>query len=127
MTPIKAGDEVRVFDVNGKRRNMPLGGWPAEVVKVGRALVTIRCAGNHGEQVFRLDSQQANDNYGHQWFRMLDEVALMQRRSAAIGALRAIGLSFTSSGYQDRLTLDQIEALAEVARTFTDSPTGSDR
>jgi len=55
---------------------------------------------------------------------MLDEVALMQRRSAAIGALRAIGLSFTSSGYQDRLTLDQIEALAEVARTFTETTEG---
>ena len=70
MTPIRAGDEVRVFS----RRRGGNDSEPGVIVKVGRTLVEVRWHG-HVEK-FRIGR---------------------------------------------RFTLDQIEALAEVARTFTDA------
>ena len=41
MADIKVGDEVLVFDVNGRRMGQPEGGWPGEVTKVGRRLAVM--------------------------------------------------------------------------------------
>jgi hypothetical protein len=38
---IEAGDEVRVFDVNGRRARQPDGGWKGTVTKIGRTLIHI--------------------------------------------------------------------------------------
>ena len=119
MTGIKAGDEVRVYDVNSApaRRGQHDPGEPGKVVKVGRTLVHIEYF--HRTETFRIEDGRRNDNYGHQWFLTLEQAEVKDRRRAAEDALRSVGLQFTSSGRRDSLTLEQIEALAEVARSFS--------
>ena len=82
MTGIKAGDEVRVYDVNSApaRRGQHDPGEPGKVVKVGRTLVHIEYF--HRTETFRIEDGRRNDNYGHQWFLTLEqaEVILMHDR-----------------------------------------------
>lgn len=111
MTPIQVGDEVRVY-FNARRGS---GGERGEVVKVGRKLAMIRAGGRDHE--FRLDTQRSNGpQYGHGTsFRTMEQVALSERRSGAEGILRDAGVELS---HRKDFTLEQIEALAEVARTF---------
>jgi len=109
---LTVGQEVRVFDVNGRRMGYPDEGKVGHVVKVGRKLVTISTGeGRWSEQQFRIDEQRANDNYGHQWFRTLEEHALDERRRHAIEKLNAHKVMLDAG---HALTLEQIEALASV-------------
>ena len=118
MSDIKVGDEVRVFTPR-----TPKGGCPAEVVKVGRKLVTVTrerpanpsrfSTASAVEEVFRIDTGGLNvaEVGMGTYFRTLAQVALDDRRSAAEGVLREhkVRLDFGHS-----LTLEQIEALAAV-------------
>lgn len=63
MSEWTVGQEVRVFDVNGLRLGQPSGGWPGEVVKVGRKLFHVRYA--RGTEAFRLETGRRNDLYEH--------------------------------------------------------------
>ena len=119
MTTLKAGDEVRVFDVNGKRVGQPDGGWPGTIVKVGRTLVHV--AYRSRTETFRIDGGASNDGYEHQHFLTMTEAAVRNRHGAARAILRTHKIALE---YGHGLTLDQIEALAEVARTFTETTEG---
>jgi hypothetical protein len=113
---LDVGEEVRVFDVNGKRHGMPEGGWPGEVVKVGRVLATIRC--RNGEQTFRLDTGQANDRYGHQWFLTVDQATEKTRRHRAESILREYGVETSRAS----LSTGQLEAIAEIVKNGLGGP-----
>jgi hypothetical protein len=113
MSDIKVGDEVRVFDISGKRVGQPDGGWPGKVVKVGRKLVHIEYIGR--AKTFRLVDRKADDSYGHRYFMTLEQVALSERRQRALDVLKRNAIRL-DHGHQ--LSLEQIEALAEVARRF---------
>jgi hypothetical protein len=107
MLDVKVGDEVVVFDANGPRR-----GRLGVVASVGRKYFTI------GREQFRLDDGRINDGYGHRWVKTLSEAAEIARREAATKALRESGIDLRL-GY--RHTVEQLEALAEVVKTFTTS------
>lgn len=113
----KVGDTVKVFDVNGKRRGQPEGGWDGKVLKVGRKLVTIEYPGGRwGGRQFRLEDGRANDTYGsHTLFLTLPEVALRQRRQDAIASLRRHGVEIERCC---NLTAHQSEVLAETCSQF---------
>lgn len=114
MSTIKVGDPVRVY-LNTRHDQ-------GEVVKVGRILATIQ-VGNRTYE-FRLDTQRFTGRQvgSGTYFRTMEQVALEERRASAENALHRIGLQFTASGHRDRLTLEQIEALAEVAKSTTTDP-----
>ena len=103
---MKPGDTVHVF-----RKGRDYGeGKPGEVVKVGRALVTIRWGAR--EDQFRIAGRGINDGYGETYFLTADEYAL-----------RAIGLGFGAARPAwANLTPEQVHALADVARTFPPLP-----
>lgn len=102
---LREGQQVRVFEQDG-----PEGGWPGEVAHIGRSLVTISYRWSRGK--FRIGTQHSAGPFGSSiWFRMLEQVALDERRDAAVRTLRAHRV------YLDHvcpLTLEQIEALAAV-------------
>jgi hypothetical protein len=116
MTDIKPRDEVRVFDTNGRRVGQPEGGWVGYVTKVGRTLVHI----DYGEgaehiDAFRLVTGRRNDNYGHRYFLTLAQVADRTRRTRADATLQAHGIELS---HRFIFTIEQIEALAEVVKTW---------
>jgi hypothetical protein len=116
---VKVGDEVRVFSVNGKRAGQPEGGWVGEVTRVGRKLIDIKYPGAYahsGVETFRLDGQKTNDEYAHESFQTMEQFAQSERKSTAQAALRDAGLELETRA-RSRLTLEQLEALAEVVTT----------
>lgn len=64
MTPIKEGDEVRVFDLLA---TCPEGGWPGKVIGVLSRAIWIEY--DEAAQGFRYDNHASNDYWQHQWFR----------------------------------------------------------
>lgn len=106
---VRVGDQVRVFDVNGRKRGQPEDGWPGVVEHVGRTLVTI--AFNRDRAVFRMDTRLANDNYGHQRYMTLAEVAEQARLRVAVEALRYHGVELTP---RHRLSVAEVEALVDA-------------
>ena len=115
MGEIKPGDEVRVFS----RRRRDSQSDPGEIVKVGRTLVEVRWLGRI--EKFRIDTRVINDGYGSVWFETPADTDRRERTTAAQEVLIAAGIELS---YRRRFTLEQIEALAEVARTFTDEKEG---
>jgi hypothetical protein len=103
---VTAGEEVRVFDVNGHRAGQPEGGWPGRVVKAGPKLVTISYEGHTA--VFRREEGEANDQFGHQSFETLEEADAKLRAEAAKSALRALGVDIAG---RCALTTSQLEAM----------------
>jgi hypothetical protein len=110
MTDIKAGDEVRVFSRSGRDPKPD----PGTIVKVGRTLVEVRYLGR--VEKFRIDTRRINDNYGDVWFETPEDADRREREIAACVVLRDAGIEFRLGR---RFTLEQVEALAEVARSFT--------
>lgn len=115
MATIQAGDEVRVFE-RWRRGNHEDTSVPGTVVKVGRALVTIKYQGG-GEGVFRLDTGHLNDkNYGNQTYFLTPEQAVARERvKTALVALKNAGFE-VRLGHRPPGAL--IEALAAVVTTF---------
>ena len=120
---IKEGDEVHVF--LWSRRN-PEGGHPATVTKIGRKYATATWEAQYGygktiPQSIEFDMEtgtQRNSRTvgsGGSYVRTLEQVALDERRRAAEKALFTAGVSIN---YPDRFTLEQVEVLAEVAKTL---------
>lgn len=110
---VEFGEEVRVFDVNGHRVGQPEGGWVGEVVKAGPKLVTISYGGR-AAAVFRRDGGRANDSFGHQSYRTLDEAEMSARTAAAKAALRDLGIDVT---LRCSLSVSQLEAMVTAVRT----------
>ena len=127
MTDTKVGDKLRVID-RSPYRNQPDGGWPATVVKVGRKYATAIYETTHtdwrgqetrNERTVEFDMATGREkgsttNYGLR-VETPEQVEQVARKSAAESVLHArkIRLDFGHG-----LTLEQIEALAEVVKTF---------
>jgi hypothetical protein len=118
---IKVGDEVRVFYSDGReRRNRPADGYPGEVVKVGRTLVTIRWHG--GEDAFRLDTGRLNDRYGNTAYFLTPAQAEADRRQdAALALLKEAGFEVRLGRRPDG---ELIERLAVTVLDWTAEQTG---
>jgi hypothetical protein len=128
MTPIKAGDEVRVI-VRNPHRKTPEGGYRATVTKVARKYATaayeVITQDWHGKDVttpreIEFDiatgkERGSEGNYGTEVISV-DEAARRIRSAAALTILRERKIRLE---YGHGFTLEQIEALAEVAKTFT--------
>jgi hypothetical protein len=124
MTGVKTGDEVRVFDVNGRRKSQPEGGWPGVVTAVGRKLFTVEYPRAPQGEVFRLETGQRHDNYGHQWVLTEERASDETRRIAATDTLRRCRLQFSSLAAPGLYTTAQLEALAELAMSFLEAGDG---
>jgi hypothetical protein len=116
MDTIKPRDEVRVFDTNGSRVGQPEGGWLGIVVKVGRTLAHIDY-GDARERIetFRLSDGRRNDDNGRRYFLTLEQIAERERRATAIAVLKKRRIVLD---HGHGLTTEQIEALAEVVKTW---------
>lgn len=110
MAGIKDGDEVRVY--RRYDRHNP-DGYRGEVIKVARTLVTVEYAGR--AEKFRIDTQRVNDGSGSVYFRTMEQVVEAKRRSEALAVLNAHKIEL---GRGNSLTIEQIEALADIARRF---------
>jgi hypothetical protein len=105
------GQKVKVFDVNGPRMGMPVGGWDAVVTKVGRKLVTVKHEGEWGiGEQYRMEDGQANDGWGHRSIKTLEQADDSERRSRATVVLRKAGIET----YRVRLTATQLEAIVAI-------------
>ena len=125
MSDFKVGDEVRVITHTGYRKS-PEGGHRATVVKIGRKYGTAtytrhRTAYPPGpvEETIEFDlttgrERGSTSNYSTR-VKTLEEVALDERRAAADKILFDAGVSI-----RHRPTLEQVEALAEVVKTWED-------
>jgi hypothetical protein len=132
MTPIKAGDEVRVFDYS-RYHPSPEGGWAAVVVKVARKYATatyeVTDTDWNGKprtstRTVEFDISDGTERGGRsRWdlqVRTPAQAEQDKRRKLALAELREHGIEFRA-GRERNFSLDQIEALAEVARTFTET------
>lgn len=117
---LKVGDEVRVFDVNGKRIGQPEDGWIGTVTKVGRTLVYIEYAGRTDK--FEMATGTGPDAYRHRSFLTAQHAADTARRRAAEDSLREFGIT-VAYPKRDHFTTDQLEALADLVRSFTQENT----
>jgi hypothetical protein len=116
MTGISVHDEVRVFDVNGKRMGQPEGGWPGRVVKVGRTLVYIEYRRGPAE-AFRLADGGRNDKMGQRRFCTAEQAERDASKAAAVALLRAHGIDLN---HRVKLTVAQVEELAGVVEKWGD-------
>lgn len=108
------GQEVFVFDINGRRSGQPEGGWPATIVKVGRTLVEISwfiTGRTSRTEKFRMDRQVVNDGYGHRSFQTLEQRDLRERQNNAQKILRKHRITLE---YDHSLTPDTLEAIVAV-------------
>lgn len=108
---IYVGMKVKVFDVNGRRLGQPDGGWDGEVVAVRRTKCDIEYGrGGRGERTFDIDSQRIEDNFGHRYFRTLEEAETVARTSAA---REVINEKIVREG-MSRIPLEKLEAIAAI-------------
>jgi len=132
MTDLKPGDEVRVFD-RSRYHPSPEGGYAGTVRKVGRKYATaayeVTDTDWNGKprtstRTVEFDMSDGTERNGrsrwHLQVRTPAQAEQDKRREIALAVLKDQGIEFRT-GRERRLTLEQIEALAEVARTFTDT------
>jgi len=129
MTGYKVRDEVRVF-MRNRYVDEPEGGFVGEVTKVGRRYATAvyeRASTNwrHEPETrtvaveFDMDTGYERGDHNGNGLRVMtpEQLMLDQRRAAA--ALEAAGVEIQIS--RERfVTLEQIEALAEVVKGWED-------
>ena len=119
MKEIREGDEVRIFE-----HRAPEGGWAGKVTKVARKYATVEYEQATTEFDMGTGIERGykgnNSTYATR-VKTLAEVALDQRRSTASQTLFRAGVSVN---YPHRLSLEQLEALAEVAGTFPELDRG---
>lgn len=122
---MKVGDEVLVFSVNSRGRPPRRG----VITRVGRTLVDIKYEGSWGgkPESFRLDTQQRNDDYGHECFKTPEQAALDERRTQAVRTLAEHRIEVRPGCDLDALTLEAfvstIEASHRAGANHPDQPT----
>jgi hypothetical protein len=126
MAEFKAGDPVIIFKHRTRYDTFPADGYEAAVIKVGRkyataAYVRQRAAYPAGPvtETIEFDMETGRErggtsNYGR-YVRTPEQVELDRRLSAAMSVLTNLRIRL-----ERKFTLEQIEALAQVARTFAD-------
>ena len=102
------GQRVWLYDIKASRRHGSGGPTEATVEKVGRKLVTIRPVDSNWTQVFRIEEQRVNDDYGHQWFKTDAQREEGERIHFATSTLREAGLDVA---YRAAFTVDDLERL----------------
>jgi hypothetical protein len=114
-------EEVRVF--GGRRWNQsPPGGWPGRVTRVGRKLCDIAFLAEREPQTFVMATGRLQ--YGGLYhFLTLAQAAERDRRRSALDVLLSYGVIISPDS---SLTADQIEAMAEIARTKEPAPDAED-
>ncbi len=90
---LKIGDPVIVIDPDARRAEMRE--FPGEVIKVGRAWVTVRPSWG-GDIRFRMSSQSVEPGYGHGGYRFVtpEQHAYDERMTAARRILSDAGIRF---------------------------------
>ena len=117
---IKPGDELRVIiPGNRYRSGSPEGGHPAVVTKVGRKYGTVEYDNDGRARAIEFDLQTGRErgsasNYAAR-VETVAEAELGIRYATARKALFDAGVSIL---YDNRLTLEQFEAVAAIARTL---------
>ena len=126
MADIKAGDEVRVLRTRrGYGLTPPEGGYRATVTRTGRRYATAvfdeALAAGQGtrewEISFDMETGIVRADTDGWYVRTPDELDREERRKMAMFLLGERGIE-VKLGYANSLTLDQIEALAEVVKTW---------
>jgi len=113
-TKYEVGQEVRVFDVNGRRMGQPEGGWVGFVTKIGRTLFTVEKQGVHGHSQsdqYRIETGRRNDSYSHQHVQTLDQVERDIRERDALAVIKEAGFEIKMG---KRPSLGLLEAVAET-------------
>lgn len=101
-----------------------LGGGPAYgvVTKVGRKLVTVQQEGRYSiEQVYRLDTRRANDNYGRAYFQTPEEYEEGKRRASILADLRERGIELRL-GYGNSITTDTLARILTAVSGVPETP-----
>lgn len=128
MSGVQVGDEVRVFS-NSRYHPSPDGGWQGTIVKAGRKYATVTFetpASNYrgGPETYvrevefdMVSGYEKGDHYGASGLCVKTPARIERdgREEAAVTALRCRKIRLD---HGHGFTLEQIEALAEVARTF---------
>lgn len=117
-TTIRPGQEVRLFALFAADENEPPAGWPGRVdhVRDDEFDVMVPRLGP-GRVTFAKADNRSTENGGKWALRMPAQAEKFGRRKYAIQALTENGITIQpGSG----LSVDQVEALAAVARAFTD-------
>jgi hypothetical protein len=125
---IKAGDEVRVLcRISRRSQSIPEGGYRAIVTKVARkyatAVFTERWTLGGQEQrrereiSFDMETGQARADTEGLYVRTPEQLDRDERRKVALFHLDNAGVEL-KMWQRSHLTLEQIEALAEVVKTW---------
>jgi len=133
MVDIKVGDEVRVLrHVRYRGDDTPRDGQQATVTKVGRKYATaawtesrVNFSGTGTYQddrtiEFNMETGDERDSRFGYYVRTPEQLAAERRRSEVLAIIKDAGLEFRHGYGERRRTLEQLEALAEVVKTWED-------
>lgn len=120
---IKVGDEVRIVRPGARYHGAgsPEGGWPGRVTRAARKYATAEYDAGRGTETIEFDMGtgtergSVNSTYAAR-VRTPGEMERLARQDRARKTLFKAGVSV--AGDWSRLTLEQWEALAEVAATL---------
>jgi len=128
---IKPGDEVRVLcRIRRRSQDIPEGGYRATVTRTARkyatAAFTERWTGYAGQEQrrereinFDMETGQVRADTEGLYVRTPEQVERDERRRVALFHLDNAGVEL-KMWHRHHLTLEQIEALAEVVKTWED-------
>lgn len=111
---LRQGDEVRVFDVNGRVMGQPEGGWVRRVQKVGRSLVHVESVAGRGSDSYRIKDGRANDRWEHRHIETLEQYEKRAKAEAVRAVLWSVGLD----SHRSKLSEGHLQAIAELVQSF---------
>jgi hypothetical protein len=135
VTTLKAGDEVRVLRSRSRYGPVPPeGGYRGTVTRTGRKYAFAVFEETYTDSAdterqrereicFDMENGHVRADTDGWYVRTPEQLKRAERRKSALFLLSEHGIEI-KLGYVNSLTLDQIEALAEVARTFTETTEG---
>jgi hypothetical protein len=124
MTDFKLHEEVRVLGYSIlSTEGEPPGGWPGEIVHLTAKQVHIKYGDIGRVDIFGRENQRALYGGIARRFRTMPQVAEHARRTTALEVLREYLIIRDRRATDPRdFTTDQLEALAEVVKTFRPPP-----
>lgn len=115
MTDIEVGQEVRVLPIGlTYNQDAPPGGWVGRIVKITPKQVHIEYGDRPRTDVFSREHQTTSHAGIYRRFRTLPQVEEYDRSHAAMRVLRERNIKLDPRDF----TLEQVEALAEVVKTW---------
>ncbi len=134
MANVKIGDEVHILCRLRRRSNqVPENGHLGTVTKVGRKYATATWTetwknfnGTETSQrardiEFNMETGDERDSRFGYYVRTPEQLAREQRRSEALAIIKDRGLEFRHSYGERHRTLEQLEALAELVKTWDEA------